>query len=81
MGLAEIRPALPSSSAGAAQSVPTRRLWFGRGRRRNRRVDRRLEGQSRNEALLREVNERIAEVDREAERGTFAPDETLFEFL
>jgi hypothetical protein len=40
-----------------------------------------LQRQSRNEALLREVNERIAEVDKEAERGTFAPDETLFEFL
>jgi hypothetical protein len=44
-------------------------------------MDRRLERQSRNEALLREVNERIAEVDKEAERGTLAPDETLFEFL
>jgi hypothetical protein len=44
-------------------------------------MDRRLERQSRNEALLREVNERIAEVDKEAERGAFAPDETLFEFL
>jgi hypothetical protein len=44
-------------------------------------VDRRLERQSRNEALLREVNERIAEMDKEAERSTFAPGETMFEFL
>jgi hypothetical protein len=44
-------------------------------------MDHRLERQSRNEALLREVNERIAHIDKEAERGTFAPDETLFEFL
>jgi hypothetical protein len=44
-------------------------------------VDRSLERQARNEAILREVNERIAEMDKEAERGTFAPDETLFEFF
>jgi hypothetical protein len=41
----------------------------------------RLEQQSRNEALLREVNERIAEVDKSAEEQNFAPDESLFEFL
>jgi hypothetical protein len=44
-------------------------------------MEKRLQQQSRNEALLREVNERIAEVDRAAEENTFAPDETLFEFL
>jgi hypothetical protein len=44
-------------------------------------MDRRLERQSRNEAILREVNERIAEVDKETERATFASDETLFEFF
>ena len=41
----------------------------------------RLEQQSRNEALLREVNERIAEVDKSAEENNFAQEETLFEFL
>jgi hypothetical protein len=41
----------------------------------------RLEQQSRNEALIREVNERIAEVDKSAEEHNFAPGETLFEFL
>jgi hypothetical protein len=41
----------------------------------------RLEQQSRNEALLREVNERIAEVDKSAEEHNLAPDESLFEFL
>jgi hypothetical protein len=44
-------------------------------------VEKRLEQQSRNEALMREVNERIAEVDKAAEENNFAPDETLFEFL
>jgi hypothetical protein len=44
-------------------------------------VKSRLEQQSRNEALLREVNERIAEVDKAAEENNVAPDETLFEFL
>ena len=44
-------------------------------------MEKRLEQQSRNEALLREVNERIAEVDKAAEENNFAPDETLFEFL
>jgi hypothetical protein len=44
-------------------------------------VEKRLEQQSRNEALLREVNERIAEVDKAAEANNFAADETLFEFL
>jgi hypothetical protein len=40
-----------------------------------------LEQQSRNEALLREVNERIAEVDKSAEGNNLAADESLFEFL
>lgn len=44
-------------------------------------MEKRLEQQSRNEALLREVNERVAEVDKAAEENNFAPDETLFEFL
>jgi hypothetical protein len=44
-------------------------------------MERRLERQARNEALLREVNERVAELDKDAEEGSFAPDETLFEFL
>jgi hypothetical protein len=44
-------------------------------------MEKRLVEQSRNEALLREVNERVAEVNRAAEESTFAPDKTLFEFL
>jgi hypothetical protein len=56
-------------------------LSRGRVPRRNTTVEKRLEQQSRNEALLREVNERIAEVDKAAEENNFAPDETLFEFL
>ena len=40
-----------------------------------------LEQRSRNEALIREVNERMAEVDKATEESNFAPDETLFEFL
>jgi hypothetical protein len=44
-------------------------------------MEKRLEQQSRNEALLREVNERVAEVDKPAEENNFAPDETLFDFL
>jgi hypothetical protein len=50
-------------------------------RRKTLHVDPRLERQSRNEALLREVNERIAAIDKEAEQHSFNPDETLFEFL
>jgi hypothetical protein len=42
---------------------------------------RRLERQARNEALIREVNERIEEVDKAAEAGNVDPGETLFEFL
>jgi hypothetical protein len=44
-------------------------------------MDKRLEQQSRNEALLREVNERVAELDKAAEESSFAPDQTLFDFL
>ena|SRR5918996_5497714 len=41
----------------------------------------RLERQARNEALIREVNERIEGVDRAAEAASVDPGETLFEFL
>ena len=41
----------------------------------------RLELRSRNEAILREVNERIAELDKAAEEQNLAPEETLFEFI
>jgi hypothetical protein len=44
-------------------------------------MERRLERQSRNEALMREVNERIADLDKAAEENNFATDETMFEFL
>ena len=44
-------------------------------------MHRRLEQQARNEALLREVNERVAELDQAAERNNLAPGETTFEFL
>ena len=44
-------------------------------------MEKRLEQQSRNEALLREVNERVAEIDKAAEEKNVAPDESLFEFL
>src|SRR5215203_808071 len=44
-------------------------------------MDKRLERQSRNEGLIREVNERIADVDKAAEETSFARDETVFEFL
>jgi hypothetical protein len=44
-------------------------------------MDKRLERQSRNEGLIREVNERIADVDKAAEESSFARDETVFEFL
>jgi hypothetical protein len=40
----------------------------------------RLERKARNEALLREVNERIEQVDKEAEARSWAPEETHFEF-
>ena len=41
----------------------------------------RLERQARNEALIREVNERIEGIDRAAEASSVDPGETLFEFL
>jgi hypothetical protein len=44
-------------------------------------MDDRLERKARNEALMREVNERIAEVDKTAADASFAPEETFFEFL
>jgi hypothetical protein len=44
-------------------------------------MNRRLERQARNEALVREVNERIAEIDTAAEHMNLAPEGTLFEFL
>jgi hypothetical protein len=44
-------------------------------------VESRLEQQSRNEGLLREVNERIADVDKATEGNNLTGDETLFEFL
>ena len=44
-------------------------------------MDERLERQARNEALIREVNERIEQVDKAAEATSLAPEETLFEFL
>ena len=44
-------------------------------------MDQRLERQARNEALVREVNERIGQVDKAAEEATVESGETLFEFL
>jgi hypothetical protein len=44
-------------------------------------MDDRLERKARNEALVREVNERIAEVDKAAEGASFAPEQSFFEFL
>jgi hypothetical protein len=41
----------------------------------------RYERQARNEALVREVNERIAELDKAAEEKNFHGDETQYEFL
>lgn len=41
----------------------------------------RLERQARNEALIREVNERIEAIDRAAEEANVDPEEMLFEFL
>jgi hypothetical protein len=43
-------------------------------------MQRRLERKARNEALLREVNERIEQVDKEAEARGWAPAEARFEF-
>ena len=44
-------------------------------------MEKRLEHQSRNEALIREVNERVADLDKAAEENSFAADETMFDFL
>jgi hypothetical protein len=44
-------------------------------------MDKRLERTARNEALIREVNERIEQVDKAAEAASVAPEEALFEFL
>jgi hypothetical protein len=41
----------------------------------------RLDRQARNEAIIREVNERIEQVDKAAEEGSVDHEETLFEFL
>lgn len=43
-------------------------------------MERRLERKARNEALLREVNERIERIDREAESRGWASQEARFEF-
>jgi hypothetical protein len=48
---------------------------------RRKAMDKRLERTARNEALIREVNERIEQVDKAAEAASLAPEETLFEFL
>jgi hypothetical protein len=44
-------------------------------------MNRRLEKQARNEALVRNVNERIAGINEAAEKANLAPGQTLFEFL
>jgi hypothetical protein len=44
-------------------------------------MDKRLERTARNEALIREVNERIEQVDKAAEEASLAPEEAFFEFL
>jgi len=44
-------------------------------------MDERLARQARNEALIREVNERIEQVDKAAEEASLAPEEAFFEFL
>ena len=44
-------------------------------------MDDRLERKARNEALMREVNERIAEVDKAAEKADLSPEQSFFEFL
>jgi hypothetical protein len=44
-------------------------------------MEKRLERQSRNEAILREVNERVAELDKSAEENNLAAEETMYEFL
>jgi hypothetical protein len=43
-------------------------------------MKRRLERQARNEGLIREVNEQIERVDKEADARGWVPDEGYFEF-
>jgi hypothetical protein len=44
-------------------------------------MNRRLERRARNEALIREVNERIEQVDKAAQEASLGPEDALFEFL
>jgi hypothetical protein len=44
-------------------------------------MDKRLERRARNEALIREVNERIEKVDKAAVEANAGPEERFFEFL
>ena len=44
-------------------------------------MDERLARQARNEALIRQVNERIEQLDKAAEEASLAPDAAFFEFL
>jgi hypothetical protein len=44
-------------------------------------MDERLVRQARNEALIREVNERIEQVDKAAEEANVGSEESFFEFL
>jgi len=44
-------------------------------------MNQRLERRARNEALIREVNERIVKVDKAAQEANVGPGETFFEFL
>jgi hypothetical protein len=44
-------------------------------------MDERLERKARNEALIREVNERIEQLEKAAEATSVAPEETFLEFL
>ena len=44
-------------------------------------MDKRLERTARNEALIREVNERIEQMYKAEEARSVAPEETLFELL
>jgi hypothetical protein len=44
-------------------------------------MEERLERKARNEALIREVNERIEDVDKAAEETNIAPEGAQFEFL
>jgi hypothetical protein len=58
----------------------TRLLCAGREQRRTVVVDSRLERQARNESLIREMNERIEQLDRAAEAG-LEGEHLVFEFL